>query len=98
MRIGLLKNQLTPRSAKSRRMGRLRTAVPRRRRRSIPDFALDKHTAAGKRLGRGAEHFFAEGIKPENETGGDAYRELARQTLAACPATESNAEAEPRLF
>jgi hypothetical protein len=34
--------------------------------RSIPDFAPDKHTAAGKRLGRGAEHFFDEGIKLAN--------------------------------
>ena len=67
--------------------------------RPIPDFALDKHTAAGKRLGRGAEHFFAEGIKLENESGEDPYRELARQTLTACPALESTVgDVEPRLF
>jgi replication-associated recombination protein RarA len=53
--------------------------------RAIPDFALDKHTAAGRRLGRGAEHFFAEGIKLENESGEDPYGELARQTLTAKP-------------
>jgi replication-associated recombination protein RarA len=58
--------------------------------RDIPDCALDKHTARGKRLGRGAEHFFAEGIKLANETGEDPYRELARQTLTAKP--ESTAE------
>ena len=39
--------------------------------RDIPDCALDKHTAAGKRMGRGAEHFFEEGIKLENESGED---------------------------
>src|SRR2546421_3982133 len=67
--------------------------------RDIPDCALDKHTARGKRLGRGAEHFFAEGIKLPNETGADPYRELARQTLTAAPALEASvAEAEPRLF
>jgi replication-associated recombination protein RarA len=65
----------------------------------IPDCALDKHTARGKRLGRGAEHFFAEGIKLENKAGADPYLELARQTLASSPAHVSNvANAEPRLF
>jgi replication-associated recombination protein RarA len=67
--------------------------------RDIPDCALDKHTARGKRLGRGAEHFFAEGINLANETGDDPYRELARQTLT----TESDVEltagdAGSRLF
>jgi replication-associated recombination protein RarA len=32
----------------------------------IPDWALDKHTGAGKRLGRGEEHFFEEGARIEN--------------------------------
>ncbi|HEX4591008.1 MAG TPA: hypothetical protein VH120_13815, partial [Gemmataceae bacterium] len=67
--------------------------------REIPDCALDKHTAAGKRFGRGAEHFFAEGIKLENESGEDPYRELARQTLTAAPVVESTiGDAEARLF
>jgi hypothetical protein len=66
--------------------------------RDIPDCALDKHTARGKRLGRGAEHFFAEGIKLDNEAGDDPYRELARPTLTATPAAESIPEAEPGLF
>ena len=64
-----------------------------RLKRPIPDFALDKHTAAGKRLGRGDEHFFAEGIKLENESGEDPYRELARQTLTAGAATDPAIEA-----
>jgi hypothetical protein len=65
----------------------------------IPDCALDKHTARGKRMGRGDEHFFAEGIKLENEVGEDPYRDLARQTLIVAPREESSAvEAEPRLF
>ena len=33
--------------------------------REIPDVALDKHTGRGRRMGRGAEHFFDEGIKLE---------------------------------
>jgi len=34
----------------------------------IPDWALDKHTSAGKRMNRGFEHFFAEGAKLANKT------------------------------
>jgi replication-associated recombination protein RarA len=34
---------------------------------TIPDYALDMHTAAGQAMGRGRQHFFAEGaqIQPE---------------------------------
>lgn len=35
--------------------------------RQVPDFALDKHTAKGKRMGRGFKHFFEEGAKLEPE-------------------------------
>jgi replication-associated recombination protein RarA len=34
--------------------------------REIPDYALDQHTSAGKRMGRGADHFWTEGVKLEN--------------------------------
>jgi replication-associated recombination protein RarA len=34
----------------------------------IPDYALDKHTARGRRMGRGLQHFFEEGARLENET------------------------------
>ena len=56
--------------------------------RPVPDCALDKHTAAGRRLGRGDDHFFEEGIKLENERGEDPYRELARRSLMAAPKSE----------
>ena len=49
--------------------------------REIPDCALDKHTLRGKQMGRGFDHFFAEGGRLENEVGDDPYRELARETL-----------------
>ena len=32
----------------------------------VPDYALDRHTAAGKNLGRGLKHFFEVGAKLEN--------------------------------
>lgn len=35
-------------------------------RREIPDYAFDKHTARGRKLGRGEEHFFEEGARLEN--------------------------------
>jgi replication-associated recombination protein RarA len=67
--------------------------------REIPDYALDKHTARGKRMGRGAAHFFFEGIKLENESGDDPYRELARRALTAVSAAESAGDStESRLF
>jgi replication-associated recombination protein RarA len=32
----------------------------------VPDFALDQHTDAGRRMGRGLDHFFEEGSHLEN--------------------------------
>ena len=49
--------------------------------REVPDCALDKHTLRGKQMGRGFDHFFAEGGRLENEVGDDPYKELARETL-----------------
>lgn len=51
-------------------------------RREIPDYAFDKHTLAGRRKGRGVEHFFSEGIKLSPEpTLPDPYLENARETM-----------------
>jgi hypothetical protein len=67
--------------------------------RPVPDCRLDEHTAAGRRLGRGADHFFDEGIRLENERGDDPYRELARKTLTAAPNAEAAAvDSQPGLF
>lgn len=33
----------------------------------VPDFALDKHTDRGRKMGRGVEHFWKEGAKLNNE-------------------------------
>ena len=51
----------------------------------VPDYARDKHTAAGKRLGRGFEHFWAVAgaVHPAAEGVPDAYREAARAVYAA---------------
>ena len=46
-------------------------------RREIPDCALDKHTAEGKKRGRGWDHFWTEGARLENEVGIDPYRDEA---------------------
>jgi replication-associated recombination protein RarA len=49
--------------------------------REIPDYALDKHTAAGKRLGRGHDHFFNEGavLGPPLGEFDDPYAEAGRE-------------------
>lgn len=51
--------------------------------REIPDFALDKHTLAGRRKGRGFEHFFTEGIKLDKQSLEDPYLERAKATMLA---------------
>jgi replication-associated recombination protein RarA len=45
----------------------------------IPDFALDKHTARGRAMGSGWEHFFSEGCKLENEAFPNPYKERHKQ-------------------
>lgn len=48
----------------------------------IPDYALDMHTARGRQMGRGVEHFEAEAAKLENELSldddpyGETYRAM----------------------
>ncbi len=50
--------------------------------RAIPDYALDKHTARGRKLGRGVDHFFDDGIQLENRADlDDPYDASARETL-----------------
>jgi replication-associated recombination protein RarA len=50
----------------------------------IPDFALDKHTLRGKKLGRGVDHFFDQGVKLSNPSElVDDYELEARKTLKA---------------
>jgi replication-associated recombination protein RarA len=55
-------------------------------RRDVPDYALDKHTSAGRRLGRGTEHFFAEGTRLEPfapVVDEERWRDRARQAIEA---------------
>lgn len=47
----------------------------------IPEFALDKHTARGKALGKGIDDFFSEGNKLENEAFHNRYTERAKELL-----------------
>jgi replication-associated recombination protein RarA len=48
----------------------------------IPDYALDMHTLRGKRMGRGLEYFFSEGIKLSNEDPENQYTDRAKRILA----------------
>jgi replication-associated recombination protein RarA len=47
----------------------------------IPDYALDMHTLAGKKIGRGLEHFCSEGTKLSNEPLENPYKKKAEQIL-----------------
>ena len=47
----------------------------------IPDYALDKHTVRGKKMGSGLEHFFAEGAKLVNQALEDPYEKKAIESL-----------------
>jgi replication-associated recombination protein RarA len=48
---------------------------------SIPDFALDKHTARGKAMGKNIDDFFLEGNKLENEAFPNPYTARAKELL-----------------
>jgi replication-associated recombination protein RarA len=48
----------------------------------MPDWALDKHTARGRRLGRGFEHFFDHGARLANA--GEVDDPYADEARAAC--------------
>lgn len=50
---------------------------------NIPDYALDKHTLRGIKMGRGWDHFFTYGCKLENETKTfkNIYTERAKELL-----------------
>jgi len=50
-----------------------------RPRREIPDFALDKHTARGRRLRRGWQYFWDEGARLEGCTMDDPWKERAQE-------------------
>jgi replication-associated recombination protein RarA len=47
----------------------------------IPDYALDRHTLRGKKMGRGLEHFFSEGTKLSKEPFENPYKKKAEQIL-----------------
>jgi replication-associated recombination protein RarA len=49
-----------------------------RPRRDVPEFALDRHTTAGRKMGRGWAHFFDEGAKLANIGLDDPYEQTAR--------------------
>jgi replication-associated recombination protein RarA len=70
------------RSPKSRIVDNLLVVVYNDERKlEIPDYALDMHTYRGRKMGRGLEHFFAEGAKLENQTLEDPYEKKAFEAL-----------------
>jgi len=47
----------------------------------MPDYAIDKHTFRGRKLGRGVKHFVEEGSKINNEGIDDPYKKRAEEHL-----------------
>ena len=47
----------------------------------MPDYAVDKHTFRGRRMGRGVKHFIEEGSKISNEGVDDPYKKRAEEHL-----------------
>ncbi len=97
------------RSAKTRELNHYhvacRAAVEDEPNREVPDFALCMHTARGRRMGRGLEHFFEEGAKLEPPAEKDEFQDAAYEwwrknykkgDKRESPATE--AEQSRRLF
>ncbi|HEX3818598.1 MAG TPA: hypothetical protein VHW03_09950 [Chthoniobacterales bacterium] len=53
----------------------------RREKREIPDFALDRHTARGRRKRRGWKHFWREGAKLAHQANvDDPFEAIAKET------------------
>jgi len=49
----------------------------------IPDYAFDKHTSKGKRIGRGFEHFYTVATKLVDEAFENPYSEKAKEILSS---------------
>ena len=72
------------RSPKSRLADHFQIAVYRSAERiEIPDYALDKHTAAGRARGRGFDHFEGVAMELDNEALPDPYKAEAFANLRA---------------
>jgi replication-associated recombination protein RarA len=71
-------------------------------RREVPEYAVDKHTARGRRMRRGWEHFWTEGtrLEPHAEQPREAeWRERAIVAVERCPALpDDEAPAQGALF
>jgi hypothetical protein len=65
--------------------------------RPIPDVALDQHTGRGRKLARGAEHFFTEGsiVDPELMTCANDYMERFKAVCRAYEAAGGKIEKVP---
>jgi replication-associated recombination protein RarA len=63
----------------------------------VPDYAVDKHTARGRRLRRGAEHFYDVGGRLEGCTVPDPYAELAKAIAIAREARQRKPDEQLEL-
>jgi replication-associated recombination protein RarA len=58
----------------------------------VPEYALDKHTRRGRRMGRGMEHFLNESSRLENEAGlHDPYKQEGQARILEAAARKGRA-------
>ena len=70
------------RSPKSRIVDNLLNVVQNAEERlEMPDYAIDKHTYRGRKMGRGWDHFFDEGAKLANQALEDPFEKRAYEGL-----------------
>jgi len=63
----------------------------------IPNYALDRHTLRGKKMGRGLEHFFSEGTQLSNEPFNNPYIEKAKEILVKHGGLKSEFKREEKV-
>ena len=56
-------------------------SIERGERLDMPDYAVDKHTYRGRRMGRGMKYFLEEGSRIVNEGAPNPYKETAERIL-----------------
>jgi hypothetical protein len=77
------------------------TAFRDDQRKEVPDYALDRHTLRGRRLGKGWDDFWTEGIRlePHEEQPGEAeWRERAIAAVARDAPPDEPPGSEAQLF
>jgi replication-associated recombination protein RarA len=86
------------RAKKTRDAGNINSIVRMKRKElkiEVPDYALDRHTLRGKRMGRDIDFFYKEGDKLSNDHSNKEYRERAKEIWKKVEKENLNLRLEP---